>query len=144
MKTTSLIRRVLLGALACTAAAGTPAYADIDYRYLDLSKQDLPGQGPKIDVIESPLSGAPQIRADRARLRIEVDDARVLEKPLNIWLKPSFGEARERIDLEVLSIDRDRPSRLWPERRVHVVHVRVPALGDDWQLRHRFFARWRG
>ncbi|GEM_PF-6793884 len=126
------VLRTLLGFCATLALIGAaPVQAEIDYRYLDLTKQDLPAKGAKIDVLESPLSGAPQIRPDGARLRIEVDDYRVLEKPLNIALKASFGEARERIELEVLSIDRNRPSRLWPDRQVHVVHVRVPQLGGD-------------
>lgn len=124
--------RTLLSALASlTLFAAAPVQAEIDYRYLGLSKQDLPDKGPKIDVIESPLAGAPQIRPDGERLRIEIDDDRVLDKPLDIQLKPSFGEARERVDLEVLSVDRNQPSRLWPDRDVHVVHVRVPALGGD-------------
>ena len=120
---------LLLGAVI--AIASQTAMADINYRYLDLPKQDLPAKGAKIDVIESPLSGAPQIRPDGSRLRIEVDDYRVLENPVQVWLVPSFGQARVRVDLDVLSIARHQPSRLWPDRTVHVVEVRLPALGGN-------------
>lgn len=126
------IQRVFTVLLTClVAGAMMPAQADINYRYLDLAKQDLPAKGPKIDVIESPLSGAPQIRPDGSRLRIEVDDGRVLEEPVQAWLVASFGEARERIDLQVLSVDRNQPSKLWRNRQVHVIEVRVPGLGGD-------------
>lgn len=131
MKSTR-IRLILMTALATLAMAGmTPVQAEINYRYLDLTKQDLPGDGPKIDVIESPLAGAPQIRPDGTRLRIEVDDYRVLEQPVQVWLVASFGEARERINLTVESISRNRPSQLWPNRTVHVIQARLPSLGGD-------------
>lgn len=132
MTITNRIRQVMTALLAGLAvAAMTPANADISYRYLDLTKQDLPEKGAKIDVIESPLSGAPQIRPDGTRLRIEVDDYRVLEQPVQVWLVPSFGEARERVDLTVESISRNKASQLWPGRTVHVIQARLPSLGGD-------------
>lgn len=119
----------VLAVLLCLAF--TPARADIDYRYINLPKQDLPGAGDKITVIRSPLSGAPLIRPDGKRMRIEIDSSRVLEEPVQVWLKPSFGEARKRVDLTVENISRNVSSRLWPGRTVHVVHVRLPSLGGD-------------
>lgn len=123
--------RALLPALASLALLAAAPVQAVDYRYLSTSKEDLPSGDKRIDVIRSPLAGAPEIRPDGQSLRIEIDSSRTLKDSVNVWLKPSFGEARKRVDLNVQSVQRNVDSELWPGRTVHVIQADLPWLGGD-------------
>jgi 3',5'-cyclic AMP phosphodiesterase CpdA len=104
----------------------------VDYKYINGSKEDL-GNGKKIKIIKSPLSGAPKFSKANQTITIELGKNASVNKPLNVWLKPSFGEAREKISLNVKSINNNQPSYLWPNRNVTAVKVELPDLGSDFK-----------
>lgn len=127
----SLTLLFVFSLLLAPAMATTTHAGDIDYRYVNLSKQDLKSKGKKIKVIQSPLAGAPSIVKEGTTLRIEVTTNKTIDKPINVWLKPSFGEAREKISLNVKSIEKNQASTLWPDKTVHVIKASVPSIGGD-------------
>lgn len=123
---------IAVGFLFLLSISVTPVLADdVNYRYVNMSKQDLKSKGKKISVIRSPLSGAPSIKEDESTLRIELNTGKSIDKPINVWLKPSFGEAREKIQLDVETVEKNQPSELWPDKTVNVVEVSVPSLDGD-------------
>lgn len=125
--------KFLIVGFVITAFFLTSSAFAIDYKYINNPKDDLGSDGKKIKIIESPLAGAPRFtKADRT-MTIELDDGASIDKPLNVWLKPSFGEAREKIDLNVVSINNNQPSDLWPNRDVKKVTVELPAMSGDFQ-----------
>ncbi|MFB6345196.1 MAG: metallophosphoesterase [bacterium] len=120
-------------ALVLVAFFATSSAFAIDYKYINNPKEDLGSDGKKIKIIEGPLAGAPNFTKPDKTMTIELDDGASIDKPLSVWLKPSFGEAREKVNLNVTNISNNQPSDLWPNRQVTKVTVELPSLNSDFK-----------
>lgn len=93
---------------------------------------------PKIDTILRPLATVPAILEDGRALRVEVDPGQLgpTATPADVqgWLIPSFGAARERIELTLTEVEPRVDSHLWPGRTVTALTFEVPDLGSTEDL----------